>query len=583
MGLQYLTKLYNLSYNNADIPAIWKLAIVIPLLKPGKPASTGSGYRPISLLCPAAKVLERLLLPELNTLPLAQSQHGFRKEHSTTTALLPLTQQIAWGFNQPLPPQRTVTMSIDFSKAFDMVSPIKLISALSQTSLSFNTIRWLSAYLRGRMTKCRYNYTDSPQRHIRTGVPQGSCISPILFNFFVSTYPQSDVLTTSYADDFTDSCSSSSIPTAARHLSMHAERVGEWADERGLAISAPKSNVTLFTPDLRQSRNHPTVHLNNSPLPLERNPRILGVKLDPHFTFSPHIDAIIKRIAPRINILKALTGTNWGQEKETLLITFKSLIRSLWTYAAPIWYPNASNTAINKLQIQQNKALRIATGCVKMSSISHLHAESKVLPIKDHLTLLCSQFLTKSLQPSHPSYSTVTAPSGPRDKKQTLQSKFLNVVAPYLSNGIILPQNCSATIKSLHTDAVTRAINLSDRNPLLNDLPPPIAEEETTLPRHCRTTLSQLRSGYCSSLAAYRERIGMSTDPLCPSCREEPQTVPHLFSCREHPTDLRAVDLWDRPCLVSDFLSGLPFFNLPPHPRPPPEPPPPSSPLLDSS
>ena len=110
------------------------------------------------------------------------------------------------GFNQKLPPHRTVTMSIDFSKAFDMVNHTKLIQSLIDSPLNHNTTRWLNTYLRGRMSSCRYNNTNSPSRHVRTGVPQGSCISPALFNFFVSTYPRSDVLTTSYADDFTDSC-----------------------------------------------------------------------------------------------------------------------------------------------------------------------------------------------------------------------------------------------------------------------------------------------------------------------------------------------------------------------------------------
>ena len=209
-----------------------------------------------------------------------------------------------------------------------------------------------------------------------------------------------------------------------------------------------------------------------------------------------------------------------------------------------------------------------------MSSPSHLHAETKVLPVHNHLSLLCSQFLAQAMQPSHPSHSIVTSPSGTRDKKHTLQSKFLPVVTPYLVDGILPPQNYTATIKSLHTEATATAIASSDPNDILQSLPPPVAEEETFLPRPYRTTLSQLRSGFCSSLAPYRARIGRTPDPLCPSCGVEPQTVPHLFSCSSHPTSLSPVDLWDRPGLVSDFISSLPFFNLPSLPRPPPEPPP---------
>ena len=60
LGLRYLCRLFNLSYAHARIPDIWKHAIIVPLLKPGKPKEQGTSYRPISLLCPASKVLERL-------------------------------------------------------------------------------------------------------------------------------------------------------------------------------------------------------------------------------------------------------------------------------------------------------------------------------------------------------------------------------------------------------------------------------------------------------------------------------------------------------------------------------------------
>ena len=87
----YLTALFNDSVNSSRIPAIWKSSIVIPISKPGKDTSQGTSYRPISLICPAAKVLEALILPTVIThlLP-ANDQHGFRPGHSTTSALLQL-------------------------------------------------------------------------------------------------------------------------------------------------------------------------------------------------------------------------------------------------------------------------------------------------------------------------------------------------------------------------------------------------------------------------------------------------------------------------------------------------------------
>ena len=577
-GLAYLTRLYNMSYNKADIPSIWKKAIIIPLLKPGKLPSLGSNYRPISLLCPAAKVLERLLLPELSRLPMAPAQHGFRGRRSTTTALLPLANQVAEAFNRPRPPSRVVTMCIDLSKAFDTISHTKLIAALIDSPLRSNTVRWLSAYLRGRRAMCRYNHAESPHRRTRTGVPQGSCLSPVLFNFFVSTYPQSNGITsTSYADDFTDFCSDPDISVAAARLTEHASRVSNWATERGMTLSAPKSTVTLLTPDNRQHEIHPLVTLGGELLPLDKNPRILGLKLDPAFKFGPHVTDLVTRAATRTNVLRALTGTRWGQQMETIVITYKSLISSLFTYLAPVWLPHISATNLQKLQVAQNNCLRAATGCVRGTSIHHLHEETKVLPVADHLSLISAQFLAGAMQRDHPSHNVASCEPAPgqRNMRETLRSYCSDRVEPYLESGVLPRGTYEETKRSLHTSAVERVLDRRPPNRVLGVRPPLVNAEELSLPRRWRTTLRQLRSGKCSSLKSFQAIIGRSPDDTCPDCETEPHTTNHLFNCPVNPTSLGVEDLWLRPVQVSEWLATLPCFShLQPAGRPPPEPPP---------
>ena len=134
-GIKYLTALFNDSVTSCRIPSIWKSSIVIP--KPDKDSSLGISYRPISLLCPAAKVMEALLLPTVNShlLPSAD-HHGFRPEHSTTFALLQLTNDIATGFNQKKPPHRTVCVAVDLTAAFDTVNHSVLLSKIVRSTLS---------------------------------------------------------------------------------------------------------------------------------------------------------------------------------------------------------------------------------------------------------------------------------------------------------------------------------------------------------------------------------------------------------------------------------------------------------------
>ena len=98
------------------------------------------------------------------------------------------------------------------------------------------------------------------------------------------------------------------------------------------------------------------------------------------------------RVNKRNIVLKALTGTNWGQLKETLLLTYKALGRSIANYAEPVWSTNASDTSLEKIQCTQNEALRIITGSHKMSSIDHLYSETKMILVKDHLKNGKSEF-----------------------------------------------------------------------------------------------------------------------------------------------------------------------------------------------
>ena len=360
------------------------------------------------------------------------------------------------------------------------------------------------------------------------------------------------------------------IPTTGRNMQL-----------RPSPGSIFRSGGVMPPPQTQQSGLHPIVPLNNILLPLERHPKILGVTFDPHLCFHKHVNNIVERAKPRLSILKALCGTSWGQDKETLITTFKALIDSLFMYAAPVWFPNTSSSSIQKMQRIQNSALRIATGCVRMSPIDHLHTESRVLKVVDHLKMICSQFLATSLHPNHVSYPIVTADSGPQDKKATLQTRCLDQVAHLMDDGHIL--DSKAARKDIHTRAVENAIQESSDNPVLGAPAPEVNFEERELQRATRTTLAQLRSGYCSSLNEYRERTGLSDTPVCPCCRQAPHSVHRIFDCPSHPTDLTPLDMWRHPREVGRFLSTWPCFNIPdedrhhpepPSERPPPEPPP---------
>ena len=110
--------------------------------------------------------MEALILTTVNThlLP-ASDQHGFRTGHSTTSALLQLTSDVATGFNQRKPPHRTVCVAGDLTAAFDTVNHKALLSKIARSTLPEATCRWLSNYIRGisyKQQRCQVKGKDNP-------------------------------------------------------------------------------------------------------------------------------------------------------------------------------------------------------------------------------------------------------------------------------------------------------------------------------------------------------------------------------------------------------------------------------------
>ena len=558
-GIKFLTRIINDSFLHNSIPSIWKTSNIIPLAKPGKDPGQASSYRPISLLCPAAKVVERLLLPSISEhLPPTNHQHGFRPNHSTTSALTNLTTHITSGFNQKRPPHRTVMVAIDLTKAFDSVDHLSMIDILLRSSLPPAITKWLASYLRGRKAFTTFKGQSSSQNTIHSGVPQGSIISPALFNAYIRDLPTppEGIFIVSYADDITLYSSGTDIPDITSRLNAYLITLTRFLCDRQLTISTQKSSVTLFTPDNAQFNLHPQVTINGNLLPLVKTPKILGITFDPKFTFGTHAANVTTKIHRRNNILRSLTGTSWGQSKETILSTYKTIGRSVANYGAPVWSPNLSDTNFKKIQTAQNSALRTATGCLKITPIPHLHQESQILPIQSHSDLLCIQYLAQCQESSHPCHTACTQTNRPRPMKETLQSKYQDKLTSITRH---LPPETSTKqkLRCIHTSIVNETLGQLPPNRLLNTLPPPISHLERTLPRRPRTLLAQLRSGFCSKLNSYQSIIQPHIQNICPSCLTAPHDVQHLFNCTSNPnpSGLSTIDLWSNPVVTFHFLN----------------------------
>ena len=564
VAIKALTEIYNRSWLYNEIPQIWKHANIIPILKPNKQPNLPSSYRPISLLSNLAKVMERLIQPQIKQqLPVSPIQHGFKENHSTSTLLTNLTQHIADGFNQTSPPSRTILAAIDINKAFDTLPKHILIQKIHNTTLHNNHKRWLVNLLTGRSANVIHKNTKSHTKILYNGLAQGAILSPPFFNLFTHDIPLPDNTKTQislYADDMTITAQDPKILIATNLLQNYLSTIQDWLLTNRMTASPDKSSITLFTPDRRESNLHPRLTMFGTPLPLNKNPILLGITYDTHLTFTPHTKTIKHTSLQKNKVLKTLSGTTFGQSKESQCIIYKQYYRNTIDYAHTAWWPIASNskTNIKNLEIAQNAALRTITGCLHTTPVQHLLSETKTVPIETHLNELGIKFYNRALDPSHPCHHITQPSNTPRNKKPSPASYY-----SHLYNTIPPPPINMGMNKHIHTIFTGRYLSNRDNNTILNMPSPNTHPSEMQLCRRTRVLLSQLRCGHSHILQSYKHKINLAPSPICPRCGNGPKDVQHLLLDCEPLTPHRTLhsitsiaDLWARPGRVASFLGS---------------------------
>ena len=562
--IQSLTDIFNASIALNVIPSIWKQATIVPILKPGKPPTIPGSYRPISLLCTISKVLERLVLNKISPLlPISSTQHGFRPLHSTSTLLTSLSQSILEGLNHSKPAPRSLVAAIDISKAFDTVPRYRLVSKILDTELAPCYKKWLANFVAGRQSHVSYSGTKSKPRQFPNGVPQGAVLSPSLFNLFLhdlSTPLTSTVMIYSYADDLTVVSQHPSIDTAAAQLQTYVRQLEDWLTSNRMSVSAQKSSLTLVTPFNREYRASPRVVLFNDPLPVEPHTKILGLTLDRGMTFRQHVQEINAKAKSRLNAMKALASTTFGHSKEALTALYKQFVRPVLEYASSSWTPDLARSHMEVLQRTQNAALRIATGCARSTPTAHLHAETMVLPLADHVDLRGTQLFSAASMVDHPLHEGLHNPVGTRRHIHTTPSAHYTALRAMIPP--LPPQRSESSW--LHESFVARALAAAPSNNVLGEAPLPISPDELSLPRQDRVHLARLRCGHHPALLSYENRLRPEVDPTCRWCGTTSETVSHIFQeCEAVSGDRLAAgisssrDLWTRPGVALGFLRSI--------------------------
>ena len=394
-----LTNAINCSIRNFIFPQNAKTAAVCPLDKCEPIRTAERNYRPVSVLNTFSKIFEKILKEQLSPFldkTLSIFIAAYRTAYSTQHVLIKLVEE----WKSKLDNNFIVgSVLMDLSKAFDCIPHDLIIAKLHAYGFDENALVLVYSYLKKRKQSVRINNVYSSFQEIVSGVPQGSVLGPILFNFYINDlfFFIKQATMYNYADDNTLAFFSKSLPDLVKVLENEANNALSWL-ERNEMIANPDKFHALFVKKDQTDTSGINLDFQGHSIKSEETVKLLGVTLDYKLNFDPHISNLCKKAAAQLNVLKRLKSFIGFAEKEVLV---QSFVYSNFNYCPLVWYFSSSKS-VQKIERIQERALRFLYNDHK-SSYDDLLLKSKrcTMQVARQRTLCIEIFKTiKNLNPS---------------------------------------------------------------------------------------------------------------------------------------------------------------------------------------
>lgn len=381
------TKCFQLEY----FPTRWKIGKVIPILKPGKDPTLPTSYRPITLLSAISKIFERIILQRLmqhieQQQILIPEQFGFRKGHSTVHQLIRVENII--NRNRSLSNNCAMAL-LDVEKAFDNVWHEGLIHKMVQAGFPMFLTRMIRSYLHERKFQVIVAGSRSELCEAAAGVPQGSLLSPTLYNVYTSDVPllPAGCSLALYADD-------SAIIANGRQPAHYRSRLQQgvscyvsYLHSWKIKVNEEKIQAILFKHRPSPKLSPPPdcfIQVNGCPVKWSSEITYLGVIIDEKLLYRAHTDKIKQRCTMLLQLLYPLIKRGSILSLRNKVAVFNAIIAPVVNYAMPLW-GSCAEVHKKKLQVIQNRLLRTILNLPRETRISDLHRIAKCKTINERI------------------------------------------------------------------------------------------------------------------------------------------------------------------------------------------------------
>jgi Reverse transcriptase (RNA-dependent DNA polymerase)/Endonuclease-reverse transcriptase len=379
------------------IPTPWLEVDVIFLPKPNKKSyDLPKSWRPISLLSFLTKTMEKILnLYVRDTLKedgklFDTDQHAYQENKGTDTALLNVTTRIRKALHHK---EYLILTSIDFEGAFDNCNHANIENILKNKKIDKSITNWIMFMLKNRKINARD--LKNPQSYKPTkGTPQGSVISPLLWNLLIDTLitelKKAGFQVTVYADDVIISLNGKKqfANNIRERMNAGLKIVNTWCTMNGIKTSPDKSNYMEFNKPSNKETRFPEkqITLNERNVPCVDHCKYLGIVIDNKLTWNEHIKYITEKGRKTFWATRSFISNTWGLNPARIKWIYDQVVIPRITYGSIVWWDKCLQShAATKINRIQNPFIRAIVGSTKLSPVEPIKTLLGISDITDNI------------------------------------------------------------------------------------------------------------------------------------------------------------------------------------------------------